>query len=424
MKLETLCADLNKLEVLRKRRSPVGADFAPIGNGGREAVRNRSCVRERLGKSCINSGRPLGEYMPRARIDHRAKQSPAALQTTKGVISKVAAERATQAGIDTAPFLREANLTPDLVKDAEIRIAVRAQVELLDQIADALQDKWLGFHLARDVDLREFGSFYYLMTSSQKLGDAFECAARYSQVVNDGLKISRGSRMLSLDFEYVGIERHADVHQIEFWMTYILRLSRVMTGRELVPSTVNFLHHREGDTTEMQRYYGCALKFGMARDCIVFDPVESELPNVTADPFLHRFLLEYYDDAAARRHSRQSSLRTRVENAITSRLSNGTAIIGNIASDLGMSSRTLSRRLAEEGSTFSSILDELRSSLAGRYLQDSELSISQIAWLLGYTEVSSFAHAFQRWTGRSPTSARRQITDMDELVGKHSTGPG
>lgn len=215
-----------------------------------------------------------------------------------------------------------------------------------------------------------------------------------------------------------------DVHQIEFWMTYVLRLSRALTGRELVPSMVSFLHHREGDTAEMQRYYGCALMFGMARDCIVFDSAEAELPNVTADPFLHRFLLEYYDDAAARRHSGQSSLRTRVENAITSRLPNGTAIIGNIASDLGMSSRTLSRRLAEEGSSFSSILDDLRSSLANRYLLDSELSISQIAWLLGYTEVSSFAHAFQRWTGRSPTSARRQITHTDEIIGKHSTGPG
>jgi AraC-like DNA-binding protein len=330
------------------------------------------------------------------------------------VVSKLAAERATQAGVDIGPLLKEANLSPDLVNDAEIRIHVRAQIAFLELVARVLQDKWLGFHLAREVDLREFGSFYYLLASSSRLGDAFECVSRYSMVVNDGLKVASGPRMPSLDFEYIGVERHADIHQIEFWVTYLLRASRALTGRELVPSSVNFLHHREGDVAEMQRYYGCPPKFGSIRDAITFDPLEAELPNVSADPFLHRFLLEYYEDAIVRSQSRQSSLRTRVENAITSRLPNGTAIIGNIASDLGMSSRTLSRRLAEEGSTFSSILDDLRSSLANRYLQNNELSISQIAWLLGYTEVSSFAHAFQRWTGRSPTMARRQITHTDE----------
>jgi AraC-like DNA-binding protein len=362
--------------------------------------------------------------MPRGRLDQGTRQDLATLPTTTGVLSRLAAERAIHAGIDVNPLLKEVDLSTGVVEDPDSRVGVGAQIAFLNLVADALQDRWLGFHLARDSDLREFGPFYYLMASSPRLGEAMDCAVRFGSVVNEGIRIYRSSRLFTIEFDYVGAERHADIHQIEFWITCTLRMSRLFAGRELIPSLVRFLHHRDGDAAEIQRYFGGDLMFGADRDSIAFDPGEADLPNVTADPFLHRFLLEYYEDAVVRSQSKQSSLRTRVENAITSRLPNGTAIIGNIASDLGMSSRTLSRRLAEEGSTFSGILDELRSSLANRYLQNNELSISQIAWLLGYTEVSSFAHAFQRWTGKSPTSARRQIARMGDADRRQSSSVG
>ena len=73
-----------------------------------------------------------------------------------------------------------------------------------------------------------------------------------------------------------------------------------------------------------------------------------------------------------------------------------------------MSQRTLARRLASEGATFSGVVENLRSTLAERYLKNQSLSISQIAWLLGYQEVSAFTHAFKRWTGRTPRVARSE----------------
>jgi len=80
--------------------------------------------------------------------------------------------------------------------------------------------------------------------------------------------------------------------------------------------------------------------------------------------------------------------------------------VGDIASRLGTSSRTLSRRLAAEGVTFNAVLRNLRAQLARKYLSDPALSISEIAWLLGYDEYTSFAHAFKRWTGKPPGQAR------------------
>jgi AraC-like DNA-binding protein len=223
------------------------------------------------------------------------------------------------------------------------------------------------------------------------------------------MNVTRGTNALAIDFDYVGVERHLDRHQMMFWMTCTLKEARVFTNRELIPTYVGCIHQNLTPPTEIERYFASAINFGAVSDRISFDAQEADLRVVTEDSYLNKFMVAYFDDIAASGRWRQNPLRTRVENAISPRLPQGTANVATIASDLGMSTRTLSRRLADEGLTFSSILDGLRADLSEKYLQNGELSISQIAWLLGYTEVSSFAHAFQRWTGTSPTDARRAI---------------
>lgn len=347
--------------------------------------------------------------MPEGPIGHPARKDFAQLPTASGVLSRLAAERVAQAGIDVTPLFKKSGLPEKLLSDPDARVTVRSQIEFLELAAEALNDNLLGFHLARDSDLREIGPIFHVMASSETLGDALDRAARYSSIVNEGVQVRRGPNAFTVEFEYIGIRRLLDRHQIEFWMTAALRLCRLFTGRELVPIYVGLLHQRQGELSEMERYFGCALDFGATKDQISFEAQEARLSLVFADRYLNKFLIDYYEDAIADRQTKHQSLRTRVENAITPRLPHGTMNINNVASDLGMSARTLSRRLAEEGLTFTTIMEEIRSDLANRYLQNSSLSISQIAWLLGYSEVSSFAHAFQRWTGSSPTSVRKQI---------------
>src|SRR5215204_3395253 len=117
-------------------------------------------------------------------------------------------------------------------------------------------------------------------------------------------------------------------------------------------------------------------------------------------------LIRYCEEALLRRQKVVAPLRLAVENAIAPLLPHGKARVEVIASRLGMSQRTLARRLAREGLNFTEIMDELRADLAKRHLQDSQLSISQIAWLVGYQEVSAFTHAFKRWTGMPPRQMR------------------
>jgi len=99
-------------------------------------------------------------------------------------------------------------------------------------------------------------------------------------------------------------------------------------------------------------------------------------------------------------------LKVRVENAIAVLLPHGEMNFDAVATELGMSGRTISRKLALEGHSFSRILDGLRLALARRYLAESDMPISEIAWLLGYSEVANFTHAFHRWTGTNPRTER------------------
>ena len=136
-----------------------------------------------------------------------------------------------------------------------------------------------------------------------------------------------------------------------------------------------------------------------------------ELPPIHADPYLDNLLLKYCEAALTDRRGNVSQLRTRVENAISSLLPHGR--VDDVARSLGMSKRSLARRLSDEGLNFTEVLQQLRRDLAVRYLDDPKLHISKIAWLLGFQEVSAFTHAFKRWTGKAPSQMRRTALSSD-----------
>jgi hypothetical protein len=123
-----------------------------------------------------------------------------------------------------APLLARAGLTIQQIDDDSARIAVRSQIRLIELVADAMQDELLGFHLACDFDLREIGLLYYVLASSENLGDSLQRAARYSTIANEGISLRfRDEEDVAMTFTYVGVDRHSDRHQIEFWLTSLAR---------------------------------------------------------------------------------------------------------------------------------------------------------------------------------------------------------
>jgi AraC-like DNA-binding protein len=329
------------------------------------------------------------------------------LPNAYGTLTRLAYAHAKANGIDTPTLLEKANLTLQQINNANLKLRVRDQIRFLDLVAGALRDDLFGFHLAQPLDLREFGFLYYVAASSKELGDALQRLARYSAIANEGVSVRYvGGRNVGLAFHYTGVSRHLDQHQIEFFMAMLVRLCRQLTGIRLAPLRVRFAHHRSGRTSELTKFFGGNVEFGAAVDEVSFAPTIKDMPVVSADHHLNRLLITYCEEALGRRRTRRDAFCVSVENAIVPLLPHGMAHLEAVARGLGVSQRTLARRLAVERLNFSVVLENLKIDLAQRYLADSDLSISQIAWLLGYQEVSSFTHAFKRWSGKTPRQAR------------------
>jgi AraC-like DNA-binding protein len=330
-----------------------------------------------------------------------------AIPTATGGITRLAYARAQAAGIKLEPLLEKARLTVRQIRDRTARISVQHQISFLTYVASSLQDEFLGFHLAQEADLRELGLLYYVPASSEFLGEALRRLARYSSMTNEGLALKylegRNSRLL---FQYMGVARHSDRHQIEFCLTAVVRLCRQLTGRHLVPSRIRLAHPRGGDPSEMSAFFGGDLKFGAAVDEVAIDGTIKHMALLSADPYLNQLLIAICEAALSNRPTSRFAFRTAVENTIVKLLPHRRAVVGEVAERLGLSKRTLARRLTAEGLTFSGILKDLRADLVQQYLADPGLSISQIAWLLGYQESSAFTHAYKHQTGKTPREER------------------
>ena len=324
-----------------------------------------------------------------------------------GGMTRLAFARAKDAGVEPEPMLKKAGLGRSLIEDADARLGVRSQITFLNLVAEALPDEFLGFHLALATDLRAMGMLYYVAASSDSLGDALRRAARYGKVVNEGVTMgyTEGDDV-AIRFDYVGVPRHLDRHQIEALVTLLVRLCRHLVGQRVRPVRVAFTHRRSGDTTEFDAFLGCDAEFGADVDELVFAAATKSMPVSGADPYLNKLLVAQFDEALLHRQPVRGAFRASVENAIAPLLPHGQARAGEVSRRLGISQRTFERRLAAEGMTFSGVVQNLRSTLAQRHLNDPGLSISQIAWLLGYQEVSAFTHAFKRWTGTTPRAVR------------------
>ena len=329
------------------------------------------------------------------------------IPSATGGIARLACARLDEMGKDPTVILSKVGLTPEEARDPAIRLEVRTQIKLLELAAEEVQDEWLGFHLARSFDLRDIGLVYYVMASSDQLAGALRNAERYSQINNEGVRLrfhmQDGTAAIALD--YVNVDRHADRHQIEFWLVTLVRICRQVTNRRLSPSRLKTRHFRNGTPAELRAFFGVDIEFGANADEICFPQPIALLSVVGRDEHLNELLRRYAEEALARKPERLT-VRSKAEDILPKLLPHGRATASEVARRLGMSLRTLSRKLGEEGTSFAEILEQLRAALAKRYLHDESLPVSEIAWLLGYRELSSLTHAFKRWTGTTPRRFR------------------
>ena len=314
------------------------------------------------------------------------------------------------AKIDPGPLLAKAGISLLTLGEEPKRVDAESQIRFLEIAAEALDDPALGLHLAQHFDLRECGMLYYVLAASPNIGEAIRNLARYLAVSNESIRLSVSERTRStvLVVNYK-IPRHIDRLFAEYGYAVVLRAFRELTGRNVSPKAVTFVHGRNTHKTEFDRFYRCPVTFNATADTMVLPTELLQTPILTSDKYLLQILKNACDEALAKRAKSSGTLRAMVENEIVQLLPHGKAQVEKVAGNLGMSNRTLARRLSEEGTSYAAILDELRRDLSARYLEDPALSLNQIAWLLGYSMVTSLNHAFRRWTGNSPKDMGMRI---------------
>jgi hypothetical protein len=160
-------------------------------------------------------------------------------------------------------------------------------------------------------------------------------------------------------FDYTGVERRLDCHQIEFWLLSLVRVCRQLTNRRLIPSRIRLVHHRKKTPAEFRSLLGCEIEFGSGVDELVFPGAATLMPIGSADSHLNELLIKYCEEALAHRAPARTTLRSSVENAMAPLLPHGKANAVEIARRIGMSHRTLARggssRHPEERDVFSAL---------------------------------------------------------------------
>jgi AraC-like DNA-binding protein len=327
------------------------------------------------------------------------------MPTIDAIWARRTAERLSAKNLPAEELLRQAGIKSQLLNQKSARIPFCRHSAFLDLAAKATGNGCFGLELAaKEADPRDNGLLVYTALSSKTFGQAVKVIGRYLHVLNEAVDVSveMSPAEVTLDFHFFDSRMASPRQAVEFGSANLVRSLRFLTGTRMRPVEVKFIHSRNHEIAKFEKFFGCPVQFGTRHNSVSFARRQLSLPIATSDERLHRILIGYCDEILAGRADKSPDLRHQVERIVTRLLSRGEAETQAVADELGMSVRTLARRLSEQGLTFAQILNELRHDLAKRYLRDASLGLSQIAFLLGYSELSAFSHAFKRWTGTTP----------------------
>jgi AraC-like DNA-binding protein len=304
------------------------------------------------------------------------------------------------------PVLARARLDPATLGRKGARLPFAAHVALLEHAAAAARDPCFGLHLGATLHPRDLGLVGYLGLSATTLGDALRGAIRYLRLFTEGTRVEVDEVGESVRFvQHIIDPAGVGSFQVAgLGASCLIRVSRILTRTMLAPAWVE-LPFASCDEAEHRRVLGAPVRLGQSHTAVVLQRRQLELRAVGADPALFDLLEQVCQERVGGLADPQD-LRARTETVIIELLPYGAPSIDRVARRLGMSSRSLGRRLADQGTSYKALVDDIRSDLARRYLMSTEHRPKTIAALLGYKGVSTFHHALRRWTGMTPAQWR------------------
>lgn len=310
----------------------------------------------------------------------------------------------TDLGLDPATVLRRALLPEDLFTREKAKLSVPEYFRLWTVFADEIDDPGFPIKLGESMSTEAFHPMIFAALCSPNMATAARRIATYKRlIVPMTVTVRDEGDHLYIQKKWDADESTVPLSLIATDLVLLTRIARVGTRRRVNPIRVVAPHPLD-PIDDYTRFFGVRPEIGLAHG-VSFSAADARRPFVTAneslwktfEPSLQRQLLRVNEEAA---------LSKRVQSLLLEGLPSGEVSINQTARRLGVSGRTLQRRLREEGVSFKGLVRQTREKLAQHYLARTELSYSEIAFLLGFEEPSSFFRAFRLWTGRTPESTR------------------
>ena len=311
-------------------------------------------------------------------------------------------------GGDPKWILEHHGIDPWAIRDPDYYINCQGLVDVFEYCSALFDDSLFGLRLAQIQEPDVFGCVTTLCRAAPSFREAIGSLIEYIPVVHSPmpmLELIEGKETAELRWSV-----RADLgvnHQANYQAVLLdLKVLRLVGGRTFRPSYVNLaVDTRQRDVPEIEDKLGCVFHGGAAFNAIAFPSAILDQPVASANKLLYRLLGGYLARVKA---ASRTTIVERVQDYVRGSLPSGTCSIERCAKKLGTSIRTLQSNLGDYGLKFSDILERQRIELAKIYLEQGQLSLDEIAVLLGYSEQSSFGRAFKRWTGATPQRFRMQ----------------
>lgn len=315
-------------------------------------------------------------------------------------------EVARAAGLDPNALLREFDLPLRCLTEPELRIPVDSVRRLLEAAADRSGVEAFGLRMAHARRLSDMGPLGLLMREQPTLRLALETCTNYANRLNAALYFTlEESASIVILREDLILGRPGPLRQsAELAIGVVFRVLTGFMGAGWRPLSVCFSHDAPADRAEHDRLFGCRVEFGQAFNGIVCSSRDLDVANPNADPGLARLARKMLDT-----YTRQDSdkLSTQVRRLVVNLLGTGMCSIEVVAQHLGVDRRTIHRRLAHEGETFSAIVASVRRELATGFLEDPNRNLAEVSSLLGFSSLSGFSRWHRQQFGKTASAQRR-----------------
>ncbi|MCI0403947.1 MAG: AraC family transcriptional regulator [Acidobacteria bacterium] len=312
-------------------------------------------------------------------------------------------------GIDVATLIQGAGIEERLLAEPGARVPLDNVIRLWEGARRSARDDTFGLHVAEFLPFGAYKTYDLLLATAPTVGEALVKAAKYNGFVNDAFRPCLRQKRGGACIEYFNIvdPKCNPPEYLEFIFACFMLRFRLTTGVDLRPAEIHFQHSPPRDLSEHYRLFQAPILFRQPMTRVFLDSSVLRIPQLSADAPTSE-LLEHYIQATLKRPSVSDDLTVALRRALNGLMISERVTLAAAARDLGVSRRGLQRKLAARGTSFREMFRALRSELALTLLSRRDISMSETADSLGFSELSSFNRAFKKWTGLSPQAYRRK----------------